>query len=240
MFTFAGTLVPNHLKKKILIVDDEEDLTEILQFNLESEGFAIEVAHSAEEALKLPVSQYDLILLDIMMGGISGYKFANIIRTEQNVKTPIIFLSAKNTENDLLTGFNLGADDYISKPFSIKEVIARVNAVILRTSLSKAKKSKTKTLKVDKLKIDLDRKKVRIDDEKVEMTKKEFEILVLLLQNEGKLYSREDILNKIWSMDVIVIDRTVDVNIARIRKKLGPYGKMIKSRSGYGYFFEKS
>jgi len=226
--------------KKILIVDDEEDLCEILQFNLEGEGFKIGIAYSAEEALKHDLKKYDLILLDVMMEGMSGYKFANTLRNDLKLQTPIIFISAKNTENDLLTGFNVGGDDYISKPFSINEVIARVNAVLLRTVSKKKAKKSSSNIKIGDLKVDMERKKVKLNGESVDMTKKEFEILILLAQNEGKIFSREDILNKVWSMDVIVIDRTVDVNIARIRKKIGPYGKMIKSRSGYGYYFDKT
>jgi len=224
---------------KILIVDDEEDLCEILQFNLESEGYTTEIAYSAEEALKKKLKRYDLILLDVMMDGMSGYKFANKLRTEKKIGTPIIFISAKNTENDLLTGFNVGADDYIAKPFSIKEVTARVSAVLKRTSGQSSKK-KSAILKIDHLKINLDRKSLKLDGENIEMTKKEFEILLLLIQNEGIMFSRNDILQQVWSDDVIVTDRTVDVNIARIRKKMGSYGKMIKSRSGYGYYFDKS
>jgi len=175
--------------KKILIVDDEEDLCEILQFNLEGEGFKSKIASSAEEALEFELKKFDLILLDVMMEGMSGYKFANTMRNKLGINTPIIFISAKNTENDLLTGFNVGADDYISKPFSINEVIARVNAVLLRTVSKKQKKSSS-IMKIGDLKIDKDRKKVKLSGSTVEMTKKEFEILLLLTQNEGKIFSR--------------------------------------------------
>jgi len=226
------------MKKRILIVDDEEDLCEILQFNLESEGYKIDVAYSAEEALGLDLKNFDLILLDVMMGGMSGFKFANKIKKELKLNLPIIFLTAKNTENDTLTGFNIGADDFISKPFSIKEVIARVKAVLLRTESKKESMTST-LLQVDDMLLNLEKKSVKIAGKKLDLTKKEFEILVLLVQNEGRVYGRDEILQIIWASDVVVVNRTVDVNIARIRSKLGPLGKMIKSRSGYGYCFEK-
>ena len=230
------------MNKKILIVDDEEDLCEILQFNFESEGFDIDIAHSAETALDLALADYDLILLDVMMGGMSGFKLANKLRTKMQIKTPIIFLTAKNTENDTLTGFNIGADDYISKPFSIKEVIARVKAVLKRSVATEqaATIPFSSIIEFESLHIDLDKKMVIVSGKKISLPKKEFEILVLLIQNEGRVFSREEILRKVWSMDVIVITRTIDVNITRLRKKLGVMGKRIKSRSGYGYYFDKS
>lgn len=222
--------------KKILIVDDEEDLCEILQFNLEGEGYKTDVAHLAEEALKKPLEKFAVIILDVMMGKMSGFKFAEKVRKERKLDTPIIFLTAKNTENDTLTGFNLGADDYILKPFSIKEVIARVKAVINRTSNDS--KNFKEIIKIKGLEFNIEKKKVVVDNEVVNLTKKEFEILQLLLQNIGRIFSRADILDRIWKNEVIVVDRTVDVNITRIRKKIGKYGKNIINRSGYGYCFE--
>ncbi len=221
---------------KILIVDDEQDLREILQFNLSSEGFDVDVAASAEEALTKPLETYHLILLDVMMGGMSGYKMADLVRKEQHLDVPIIFLTAKTSENDLLTGFNVGGDDYIVKPFSIKEVIVRIRAVLKR---GRATEQPTTTLEHDDMLVDIDRKTVNINDETVGLTRKEFEILVLLLRNKGKFISRQDILDRIWSNDVIVTERNVDVNIARLRKKIGNYGSLIIGRSGYGYCFEK-
>lgn len=203
---------------KILIVDDEQDLREILQFNLSSEGFDVDVAASAEEALTKPLETYHLILLDVMMGGMSGYKMADLVRKEQHLDVPIIFLTAKTSENDLLTGFNVGGDDYIVKPFSIKEVIVRIRAVLKR---GRATEQPTTTLEHDDMLVDIDRKTVNINDETVGLTRKEFEILVLLLRNKGKFISRQDILDRIWSNDVIVTERNVDVNIARLRKKIG-------------------
>jgi DNA-binding response OmpR family regulator len=220
--------------KKILIVDDEKDLCEILQFNLESEGYEIEIAHSGEEVLKKSLENFDIILLDVMMGGISGYKVANIIRKEKKLSTPIIFLTAKVEENDVLTGFNVGADDYISKPFSIKEVGARIKAILKRGAQEKEGKNQ---IVYEDLKIDLDKKSIQIKDENINLTRKEFEILSLLLKNMGQYISRDEILQRVWHDEVIVTERNVDVNIARLRKKIGEYGANIKGKSGYGYNF---
>lgn len=222
--------------KKILIVDDEEDLCEILQYNLGNAGYSIEVAHSAEEAIKRSISEFDLILLDVMMGNMSGFKLADILRNEMNITVPIVFMTAKDTENDILTGFSLGADDYIPKPFSVNELTARVKAVIKRSQKDKAKG--LILIKFGNVELDTSRKRLVINDEKVELTKKEFEILRLLLENQSKVFSREDILKKVWGDEVIVTDRTVDVNITRLRTKLGDYGKYLKNKSGYGYYFE--
>ena len=220
---------------KILIVDDEKDLCEILQFNLESEGFAIDIAHSGEEALKKNLEDFDLVLLDVMMSGISGFKAAHIIRNEKKLTTPIIFLTAKGEENDILTGFNVGGDDYITKPFSIKEVVARIKAILKRGTAEKEEKNQ---IVFGNLKIDLSKKSFQIDGENVNLTRKEFEILSLLLKNIGQYISREEILSRIWHEDVIVTERNVDVNIARLRKKIGDYGSYIKGKSGYGYCFQ--
>ncbi|EIY58558.1 hypothetical protein HMPREF1071_03703 [Bacteroides salyersiae CL02T12C01] len=223
---------------RILVVDDEEDLCEILKFNLENEGYEVDTANSAEEALKMDISSYHLLLLDVMMGEISGFKMANILKKDKKtVHVPIIFITAKDTENDTVTGFNLGADDYISKPFSLREVIARVKAVLRRTVTPEAEKA-PEQITYQTLVIDITKKKVSIDGEEVALTKKEFEILFLLLQNKGRVFSREDILARVWSDEVYVLDRTIDVNITRLRKKIGIYGKRIVTRLGYGYCFE--
>lgn len=223
---------------RILVVDDEEDLCEILKFNLENEGYEVDTANSAEEALKMNISSYHLLLLDVMMGEISGFKMANLLKKDKKTaQVPIIFITAKDTENDTVTGLNLGADDYISKPFSLREVIARVKAVLRRTATSDTEKA-PEQLCYQSLVIDITKKKVSIDGEEVPLTKKEFEILFLLLQNKGRVFSREDILSRIWSDEVYVLDRTIDVNITRLRKKIGTYGKRIVTRLGYGYCFE--
>lgn len=222
-------------KVSILIVDDEPDIREILQFNLQNEEYDIDLAESAEQASKILSSKHKLILLDVMMGGISGFKFADQIRKDGN-NTPIIFLTAKNTENDMLTGFSIGGDDYISKPFSIKEVIARVRSVLKR-SAHHLTEIQENIISVNTLEINMDTKIVHIDGKVVELTKTEFNILVLLIQNTGKIFSRADILDKAWKDDGIVLERTVDVHIARLRKKVGTYGDCIINRTGYGYVF---
>jgi two-component system, OmpR family, alkaline phosphatase synthesis response regulator PhoP len=222
--------------KKILIVDDEKDLCEILQFNLESEGFYTEVAYSGEETLNMPLEKFDLILLDVMMGGISGYKAANIIRKEKKLSIPIIFLTAKGEENDILTGFNVGADDYISKPFSIKEVIARIRAILKR---GEKIEDEEKHIVYKELIINQKKKEVTANEQTVNLTRKEYEILVLLMNNIDRYISRDEILSRIWDDEVIVTERNVDVNIARLRKKIGKYGSNIKGKSGYGYCFKQ-
>lgn len=223
---------------RILVVDDEEDIREILQFNLENEDFIVDTANSAEQALKILSPSHSLILLDVMMGGMSGYKMADQLRKADN-QTPIIFLTAKGTENDMLTGFSIGADDYISKPFSIKEVIARVRSVIKRSRINDANSENTKNIIVKgELNVDLTAKKVLLDDKEISLTKTEFNILTLLLQNEGRVYSRAEILDKAWKDEGIVLERTVDVHIARLRKKIGKYGDAIINRTGHGYVFD--
>lgn len=225
----------NNKDISILIVDDEPDIREILQFNLQNEGYNIDLAESAEQASKQLSSKHKLILLDVMMGGISGFKFADQLRKDGNT-TPIIFLTAKDTENDMLTGFSLGGDDYISKPFSIKEVVARVRSVLRRTNQDTAVSSNN-ILTVNTLVIDFDTKTVTVDNKIIDLTKTEFNILVLLVENTGKIFSRSDILDKAWKDDGIVLERTVDVHIARLRKKIGVYGDYIINRTGYGYTF---
>lgn len=223
---------------RILVVDDEEDLCEILKFNLENEGYEVDTAFSAEEAMKLDISRYNLLLLDVMMGEMSGFKMANLLKKEKKTAhIPIVFITAKDTENDTITGFNLGADDYISKPFSLREVIARIKAVLRRTTTTESEQA-PEQLSFLTLVIDITKKKASIDNKEISLTKKEFEILFLLLQNKGRVFSREDILSRIWSDEVYVLDRTIDVNITRLRKKIGDYGKYIVTRLGYGYCFE--
>ena len=225
-------------KQKILIVDDERDICEILDFNLSNEGYETTCAYSAEEAQKKLTPDTSLILLDVMMGGMSGYKLAETLRRTDN-HTPIIFLTAKDTENDMLTGFSVGGDDYISKPFSIKEVIARVKAVLKRqqTTKSKAAEIPSKELVFDDLQINLTLKELIIGGEKITLTKTEFEILALLAQNPQRIFSREDFIEKIWAETPYITERTVDVHITRLRKKLGSKASLISNRSGYGYRF---
>lgn len=237
VYSWKPQFLMNDNIKRILIVDDEEDLCEILQFNLQSEGYETETAYSAEEALKKDFNSFDLLLLDVMMGRMSGFKLSDTIRKEMKIDVPVIFLTAKNAENDLLTGFNLGADDYITKPFSIKELMARVK-VVLRRNKTDAQLEASKLIRMENMVMNLENKSLTIQDEPINLTRKEFEILRLLLTNKAKIFSREEILMKIWGHDIIVTDRTVDVNITRLRKKLKQYGEHLQNRPGLGYFFE--
>lgn len=225
------------MDRTILIVDDEADIRDILQFNLENAGFNVDTASSAEQALEILSDKHSLILLDVMMGGISGFKMAETLRGWGN-DVPIIFLTAKDRQDDLLTGFSAGADDYISKPFSIQEVIARVQAVIKRSELRKPQsKPAADFIQVGRVSIDVQKKTVTVDGEPVAFSKKEFEILNLLASNLGKIFSREDLINELWKDAPYVLDRTVDVHIARIRSKLGECKVYLTNRSGYGYTF---
>lgn len=226
------------MERKILIVDDEADIREILQFNLENAGFVVECAASAEEALEMLRPEHGLILLDVMMGGMSGFKMAEVLRNERGSTVPIIFLTAKSSENDLLTGFSAGGDDYIPKPFSIQEVIARVRAVLRR--MAPVEEKLPNMLECGRIRIDIESKLVYLDGEKVVFSKKEFEVLSLLASNPGKIFSREDLITELWKDAPYVLDRTVDVHIARIRSKLGPCKSYLTNRSGYGYIFNSA
>lgn len=221
---------------KILVVDDEEDLCEILQFNLKQGGFEVDVAYSSEQALKLDLIEYDFFLLDIMMGELSGIELAKIIRRNPDLKEkPILFITAKTSEQDKLIGFQAGADDFVSKPFSVKEIIARINVICKRTFSNSNKEG---DYEFEGLKMISDSKKVTIADIDIGLTKTEYEILKLLISNESRIFSREEIMSIVWKDDTFIGDRTVDVNVRRIRKKIGDYHKLIKTKSGYGYYFE--
>lgn len=223
--------------QRILVVDDEQDLLEILKFNLETEGYEVDTATSAEEAFEKNIATFDLLLLDVMMGGMSGFALARKLKDNPaTAAVPIIFLTARDTENDTVTGFNLGADDYISKPFSLREVMVRVRAVLRRTSSADA--TEQHTLSYQGIVMDLDRKTVSIDGEDVAFTKTEFELLHLLLDERGRVFSRQELIERIWPKDVLVLDRTVDVNITRLRKKVGRFAKCIVTRLGFGYYFD--
>lgn len=224
-------------KYGILVVDDEMDLCEILKFNLETEGYRVETANSAEEALTLDISSFDLLLLDVMMEGMSGFSLAKQLKADpKTADIPIIFLTARDTENDTITGFNLGADDYISKPFSIREVLVRVRAVIRRTD--ERDRPQPTVLRYQGLEMNLDKKNVTVDGEPVAFTKTEFELLRFLLNEKGRVFSRQELIDRIWPKDVLVLDRTVDVNITRLRKKIGRFSKCIVTRLGFGYYFD--
>lgn len=224
---------------RILVVDDEQDLCEILKFNLEIEGYLVETANSAEEALEKDIASYNLLLLDVMMGGMSGFQLAKQLKnSEVTVHIPIIFLTARDTENDTVTGFNLGADDYISKPFSIREVMVRVRAVLRRTASRLEGAEEPAVISYQGLLLNLDKKSVSVDGEDVPFTKTEFELLRLLLEERGRVFSRQELIDRVWPKDVLVLDRTVDVNITRMRKKIGRFAKCIVTRLGFGYYFD--
>ena len=224
---------------KILVVDDEEDLCGILKFNLEAGGYDVETAASAEEAMEKGPGRFDLLLLDVMMGGMSGYSMAK--KLKENIATknlPVIFITARDTEADMLTGFNIGADDYISKPFSLREFMARVNAVLRRTCQGQDQ-TQPDLIEYKGLVLDMNRKAVSIDGTDIPFTRTEFEILRLLLSEPGKVFSRQQLIDRIWRKDVIVLDRTVDVNITRVRRKVGRFSRCIVTRQGFGYLFEE-
>lgn len=224
---------------RILVVDDEQDLCEILKFNLETEGYQVETANSAEEALEKDIASYNLLLLDVMMGGMSGFQLAKQLKnSEVTAHIPIIFLTARDTENDTVTGFNLGADDYISKPFSIREVMVRVRAVLRRTASRLEGAEEPAVISYQGLLLNLNKKSVSVDGEDVPFTKTEFELLRLLLEERGRVFSRQELIDRVWPKDVLVLDRTVDVSITRMRKKIGKFAKCIVTRLGFGYYFD--
>ncbi|MDR1672816.1 MAG: response regulator transcription factor [Bacteroidales bacterium] len=222
------------MAQKILIVDDDPVIGEVLEYNLANEGFKVTCAHSAEEALKKLTPLHSLILLDVMMSGMSGYRLAEKLRHDKN-QIPIIFLTAKDTEDNMLEGFSAGGDDYISKPFSVKEVIARVKAVLKRQPSSEPSVLVTGTLTID-----FRLKELAIGAEKILLTKTEFEVLALLAENPQRIFSREDIIEKVWKDTPFITERTVDVHITRLRKKLGEHASLISSRPGFGYRFNAS
>ncbi len=226
---------------RILVVDDEQDICEILQYNLESEGYEVDTANSAEEALCLPITDYSLLLLDVMMGEMSGFQMARKLKNNpETADIPIIFITALDTEGYTVKGLEIGGDDYIAKPLSIKEVKARVKAVLRRCKPQNAAQQKDEANETvyETMVINDDSKSVTIDGTQISLTKIEYEILCLLVKCAGKVFSREDLLKRCWPSDTYVLDRTVDVNITRLRKKIGRYGKQIRTRFGYGYTFE--
>ena len=228
-------------QNKILVVDDELDLCEILCYNLAAAGFEVESVYSAEEAMNKGVAQYDLLLLDVMMPGMSGFELAQQLkRNETTASVPIVFLTAKDTEEDMLQGFGLGADDYIKKPFSVREVVARVNAVLKRKPSPALNPKEDTRIRFDGLVVDLGKKTTTVDGESVSLTKTEFELLGLLLKHRGQVFSRQQIFDAVWPEDVVVCNRTVDVNIARMRKKIGRYSDNVVTRQGFGYAFESN
>lgn len=225
------------MNEKILVVDDEETLCDILQLNLENEGYDVDIAYSAEQALQMNLPEYSLILLDIMMGEISGFKMARMLKMrKETADIPIIFCTARDTEDDMILGLNIGADDYIMKPYTIRNILSRIKAVLRRTS--RTAPESPDEIGIEGLRMDLNFKTCRVDGQEVKLTKKEFELLAYLLKNKGKIFTRNELLSYVWKDEVIVLDRTIDVNITRLRQKIGNYGKYIITRSGYGYGFK--
>ncbi len=224
--------------KRILIVDDEETLCDALAFNLEAEGYEVETAYSAEDALTLVLAKFDLVLLDIMMGEISGTQLARIMKANQaTAHIPIIFCTAKDSEEDMIKGLDLGADDYITKPYSLRTVMARIRTVLRRASPTQDPSADIDKISYKGLVLSTRNRTCTVDGNEVKMPKKEFEILMTLLSNRGRIYSRAELLKEIWPDEVVVLDRVVDVNVTRIRQKIGEYGKNIVTRTGYGYGF---
>lgn len=221
------------MNNRILIVDDEIDLCQILKFNLESAGYEADIANSGEEALSKDLSKYHLFVFDVMMDGISGFDLLKILRLDKNIKTPVVFITALTEEDKVLEGFSLGADDYIRKPFSPKEVVARINVVIERSYRTLDDDKNNSGLIIDNMK-----KRIILNSTPIDFTRTEYEIFCLLYEEPGKVYSRDEILKIVWTDQQYVLDRTVDVNITRIRKKLGDLGGCIVTRSGYGYYFD--
>ena len=216
--------------------DDDASIRDVVRLYLEDAGYEVREAADGRQAVgRVADGGVDLVLLDIMMPVLDGYGALREIRRTSNV--PVILLSAKGQDPEKILGLNLGADDYIAKPFSLREVAARVKAVLRRSRPNELAQAPTR-ITYQTLVLDATKKKVCIDEEEVPLTKKEFEILQLLLQNQGRVFSREDILSRVWSDEVYVLDRTIDVNITRLRKKIGKYGKCIVTRLGYGYCFE--
>ncbi len=235
------------MQAKILLIDDEEAVCEILKYNLEKEGYEADTAYSAEEALEMDLKQYDLFIVDIMMGDMSGFDFAKRIRNVTATQnTPIIFCSALNEEDEKVMGLNIGADDYVTKPFSIGEVLARVRAVLRRaaaqaqTTYNLAESDYEQDLTFKTLRIDRNEKISYMDGEPLQLTRTEFEILEFFLTHRNRIYSREEIISNVWGGDVVVTNRTIDTNITRLRKKLGEYSNNIVTRQGFGYGFKET
>ena len=235
------------MRIKILVVDDEESICDILKYNLELDGYEVDYALSGEEALTMDLSSYSLFILDIMMDKISGFDFAKRLKNNISTEnTPVIFCSALDGADDTVMGLNLGGDDYITKPFVVSEVLARVRAVLRRSHVSQqyayyiSKGIQEPDINFKTLRIDRNEKACYLNGEPVTLTKTEFEILLFFLTHRNRIYSREEIIREVWPEDVIVSNRTIDTNITRLRKKIDPYGNNIITRLGFGYGFKET
>ena len=220
---------------EVLIVEDEADILDILSFNLENAGYKVLAASSAEEGIKMLGPDTALILLDVMLPGMSGFQMARQLRRENRSHIPIIFLTARGTENDILTGFSAGGDDYIAKPFSINEVLARVKAVLRRSG---GETSRGDMLDFGELHIDLASETAELAGRPLSLSRKEFDLLALLARHPDTYFSRAVLISSLWKDAPYVLDRTVDVHIARIRSKLGGYRDLIKNKTGFGYYVD--
>ena len=238
------------MRIKILVVDDEESICDILKCNLELDGYDVDYALSGEEALGLDLPSYSLFILDIMMDKISGFDFAKRLKNNVNTENiPIIFCSALDGEDDTVMGLNLGGDDYITKPFVINEVLARVRAVLRRfhstpqyphPTVAQKQPTRTADISYKTLRLDNDEKIGYLDKEPIKLTKTEYDILLFFLTHRNRVYSREEIIREVWGDDVVVSNRTIDTNITRLRNKIQPYGKNINTRIGFGYGFKET
>ncbi|MDE7466781.1 MAG: response regulator transcription factor [Muribaculaceae bacterium] len=234
------------MRAKILVIDDEDALCDILQYNLTKEGYEVDTALSAEEALDMDLDQYQLFIVDIMMGELSGYDFAKRVRNvTATEKTPIIFCSALNEEDDKVMGLNIGADDYVTKPFSINEVVARVRAVLRRSAAAAPAATEPEgdyesDVTFKNLRIDRNEKICYYNGEELPLTRTEFEILQFFLTHRNRIYSRQEIISNVWGEDVVVSDRTIDTNLTRLRKKIGEYAQNLVTRPGFGYGFKET
>ncbi len=233
------------MDNRILIVDDEESICEILKYNLEIEGYNVTVASSAEEALKLNIPSFSLIILDIMMKEMNGYEFAQRLKSNPKTEfTPIIFCSALSSEDSRIKGLNIGGDDYIVKPFRIREVLARIRSLLRRTKMVRTLESQqiatqTPDIEFRTLRIDCKNKLCIINNEPVKLTKTEFELLKFFISNPNCIYTRKEIISNIWGRNNEVTERAIDTNITRLRKKIGEYGDYLTTRLGYGYGFQE-
>lgn len=234
------------MRIKILVVDDEESICDILKYNLELDGYEVDYALSAEEALTMDLPSYSLFILDIMMDRLSGFDFAKKLKNNQATEnTPVIFCSALSGEDDTVMGLNLGGDDYITKPFVISEVLARVRAVLRRSQVSHqyaynmSRGLREPDIVFKTMRVDRNEKVCYMDGKQLQLTETEFEILLFFLTHRNRIYSREEIIQEVWPDDVVVSNRTIDTNITRLRKKIDPYGNNIVTRLGFGYGFKE-
>lgn len=233
------------MRERILVIDDEESVCEILKYNLEKDGYIVDTAFSAEEALEKNLQRYNLFMVDIMMCGMSGFDFAKRLRDIADIESiPIIFCSALNAEDDKVMGLNIGGDDYITKPFSIGEVLARVRAVLRRSALTTGLADELNDYESDiiyeGLRINRNKKIIFLNNEPLKLTRTEYELVEFFLTHRNRIFSRREIISAVWGSDVVVTNRTIDTNITRLRKKMGEYSSYIVTRLGFGYGFTKA